>query len=472
MKQWIRATGVLALAASHGAALGGDDAIDALRQELRLLRQEYESRIRSLEERLEQAEATSVAQPGVEAAPVEAVPSPTSPGRGPLTGSAFNPAISAVVQAKLSTYSEDPEDYAIPGFQLGGETGLPPEGFSLDETELTLSANVDTLFYGEVTLGFHEDEQETEVEVEEAFFDTLSLPAGLGLRGGRFYSGIGYLNRFHSHAWDFQDQPLAYRAFLGDQYRDDGVRLTWLAATDLYLDLGGELLQGNQFPGGDSSDAQLGDSRTAFAHLGGDLGTSHSWRAGLSGLWINAHDRRGDGHHHGDDGGGTRFGGDSNLAILDFVWKWAPNGNPRNRNWVFQTEYFYREEDGDLTFNENGMTALLDYDGDQQGWYAQAVYQFLPRWRLGLRYDWLDPDNELKLRDAGGLDPDEVLEETGLDVEGHEPERWSLMADWSPSEFSRLRLQYNRDQSRPDDTDHQWTLQYIMSLGAHGAHEF
>jgi hypothetical protein len=45
------------------------------------------------------------------------------------------------------------------------------------------------------------------------------------------------------------------------------------------------------------------------------------------------------------------------------------------------------------------------------------------------------------------------------------------MADWSPSEFSRLRLQYNRDKSRPV-VDNQWTLQYIMSLGAHGAHEF
>ena len=49
---------------------------------------------------------------------------------------------------------------------------------------------------------------------------------------------------------------------------------------------------------------------------------------------------------------------------------------------------------------------------------------------------------------------------------------WSLMLDWAPSEFSRLRAQYNRDNSRPGGADDQWSLQYIMSLGAHGAHAF
>ena len=114
---------------------------------------------------------------------------------------------------------------------------------------------------------------------------------------------------------------------------------------------------------------------------------------------------------------------------------------------------------------------MLDYDGKQKGLYAQLVYQFMPQWRLGVRYDWLSSDNELRVVDAGGLDPNEVLEETALNSNGYDPDSWSLMADWSPSEFSRLRLQYNRDKSRPV-VDNQWTLQYIMSLGSHGAHEF
>jgi len=46
------------------------------------------------------------------------------------------------------------------------------------------------------------------------------------------------------------------------------------------------------------------------------------------------------------------------------------------------------------------------------------------------------------------------------------------MVDWSGSEFSRIRLQLAQDKSRSDVTDNQAFLQYIMSLGAHGAHKF
>jgi hypothetical protein len=56
-------------------------------------------------------------------------------------------------------------------------------------------------------------------------------------------------------------------------------------------------------------------------------------------------------------------------------------------------------------------------------------------------------------------------------VTDHRPHRVSAMTDFSNSEFSRLRLQFNRDDSRPE-TDNQIVLQYLMSLGAHGAHRF
>jgi hypothetical protein len=54
----------------------------------------------------------------------------------------------------------------------------------------------------------------------------------------------------------------------------------------------------------------------------------------------------------------------------------------------------------------------------------------------------------------------------------YNPIRHTVMADWSPSEFSRVRLQFAQDKSRSDVTDHQVFLQYIVSLGAHGAHKF
>ena len=437
--------------------------IDALRKEIELLREDYETRIRELEQRLETVTSESTAD--VIELPVAAEDRPRT-----VQQNTFNPAVSVVLQGSVNGFTEDPDEYALPGFQVGGEAGLASEGLALDEVELILSASVDQVFSGQATIAAHEDDGETEVDIEEAYIDVLSMPAGSGLRLGRFYSDVGYLNRFHTHAWDFRDAPLVYRAMLGKQYRDDGFQLSWVAPTDTYFRLGTEVMRGGSFPGGESSNTH-GNIQTLFAKTGGDVGDSHSWQAGLSHLWIDAYERAAGGHSHGGNDDGEAFTGDTRLAIADFVWKWAPGGNARERNFKLQGEFFWRDEDGLNEFTEGGSTATLSYDGEQKGLYLQSVYQFMPRWRAGLRYDWLGADNNYSILNAGGLVPAEVLDETALNDMGHDPERWSLMADWSPSEFSRLRLQYNRDESRPV-TDHQWTLQYIMSLGAHPAHQF
>lgn len=125
-----------------------------------------------------------------------------------------------------------------------------------------------------------------------------------------------------------------------------------------------------------------------------------------------------------------------------------------------------------VTFSGDGGEALLPCDGTQNGFYAQGVYQFMPRWRVGLRYDRLWSDNKLQV--AGNTSGEayvDLLDEFAL-LGGYDPWRWALMADYSHSEFSRVRLQYARDHSRPGDADNQFLLQYIMTMGAHGAHKY
>lgn len=363
-------------------------------------------------------------------------------------GGSFNPDISLILSGTYADFKKDPDEYAIPGFALGEETGPGEAGFSLGESELAISANIDPDWYGMFTAAMT---PENEVEVENAYVQTTSLGHGLTIRGGRFYSGIGYLNQQHAHTWDFVDSPLPYRAFLGNQLRDDGVQLRWLAPTDLFMEFGGEWLRGDSFPAGGSAEDGRGTWST-FAHIGGDVGASNSWRAGLSYLNAKADDRITE-SAYGEDS----FTGDTKLVIADLVWKWAPNGNAYDRNFKFQAEYIQRKADGDFTPADS---ETLANNADADGWYAQAIYQFVHGWRVGLRHDELKAD-----------DPGAAFADTVLDTQGHKPQRNSIMVDYANSEFSRLRLQYNRDESSPE-TDDQWFLQYQMALGAHGAHQY
>jgi hypothetical protein len=448
-----------------GADAGGD--MEQLRAELDALRAEYEHRIGDLERRLAAAEA--------QAAPAARTYAPAAPGGSRADGgnSAFNPAIGIIFQGQAWDYAHDPAEYAIPGFPLAGEAGPVAEGFSLGETEINVSGSVDDWFTAWLTLPVHIEDGETHVEVEEAWIETLGLPGGLSLRMGRFFSDIGYLNDRHAHTWDFVDQPLAYQAFLGNQYIDDGVRVRWVAPTDLYFELGAEVLRGDRFPAAGAEHSGFG-AWSMHARLGGDVGLSNSWMAGVS--WLSTESReRIAGHAHGHDGehgdehqdepgedhgeepGLPAFTGDSDVLLAEFVWKWAPNGNWKQRNFKFQAEYLWRDERGFYELPELGE---LPWDVGQQGYYLQAVYQFRPGWRIGARYDTLSGD-----------DPGPAFRGTLLELPASDPSRYSLMADWSHSEFSRVRLQYTRDDAGATGDD-QWGLQYIYSIGAHGAHSF
>ena len=182
------------------------------------------------------------------------------------------------------------------------------------------------------------------MELEEAFIETVALGNGLKIKAGRFFSAIGYLNQQHGHAWDFVDAPLIYRGLFGDQLIDDGVQVSWVAPTDIYLQLGGELLRGERFPAGGASNDGKG-AGTLFAKIGGDIGESHAWQLGLSHWRAEVEERTSGGHHHeGEAEEVPTYSGDSKVTGIDFVWKWAPLGNASERNFKLQGEYFMRDE--------------------------------------------------------------------------------------------------------------------------------
>jgi hypothetical protein len=341
-----------------------------LRALLGEVQQDYEARISELEMRLARAEQAA-ASASDEAAEAFEIAEETAIGQsaGASSANTFNPSLGAILSGLYSNR----------------------DGFELGEAEINLKADVDDRFFGNLTVAVVEEDGEVAVELEEAWLQTTSLPGGVTLKGGRFFSGAGYLNEFHFHTDDFVDRPLPYELFFDEgRYGVDGLQARWVAPTNLLFEIGGETSSG---------------ADTFFATTGGDIGTSHSWQAGYS--FIKSDD--------------DALIGDGELSLVDFVWKWAPNGNSAQRNFKIQGEYF---------------------SSDQSGWYLQGVWQFMPQWRVGLRHDTVE-----------------------------DADRDSLMLDWSPSEFSRLRVQYINDRTLAE-TDDQWFLQYIMSLGAHGAHQF
>ena len=466
MKGSLALFAVAALACvTYPAAGSAADDTAALRAELDALKSEYDARVAALEARIGQLESAAVAAapaPAVSDVPPDIEAAPAAQGS---TATAFNPAMSAILGGSYANLSEDPATYRISGFlPAGDEVGPGDRSFNLGESELTLSANIDPYFMGSLTFAMT---PEDEIEVEEAFFRTLALPSGFTLKGGRFFSGFGYLNEFHAHAWDFVDQPLVYQAFFGGQRAQDGVQLKWLAPTDLFLELGAESGNGDVFPGTRRAANGL-NGTTLFAHFGGDVGESASWRAGASWVDLRAEERA---YEDVDALGNTienAFTGDSRTWIVDATFKWTRPADPLRRSLKLQGEYMSRTEDGELAFDTTGASLTDRYRSEQDGWYVQGVYQFRPRWRAGARYDSLESGTPaIGLVESGAL----TAEDFAL-LSHATPSRTSLMVDWNPSEFSRLRAQISWDDARNAATDEQFFLQYIYSLGVHGAHKF
>ena len=442
-----------------------------LAEQLQALKREYEARIGALEAQLTAMESR--------AQDADQEIASTARAAKPASDNAFNPAIGVVLNGMFSQYSAD--EFEIPGFPTGHESERAADGLSLGHSEIAMSASIDDKFLGNLTLGLgvHPGEP-TEVELEEAYIQTLpgtGLPEGMRIKAGRSLWTFGYLNEQHAHGDDFADRPLPYRAFLDNAYNDDGVEVSFVLPTETYSELGTGLFRGDDFPFGGSSDG-LG-AWSAFARVGGDFGRDSAWRLGgyvLDGKVRN----RGGGHGHEDDEHGEEheeaaengeeehdehghdelfsegmFRGDARLYAIDFRSTWAPTGNARDREVILQGEYFWRKERGTYELapegdEEHGLSE--DFDLTTPGWYLQGVYKFRPEWRVGARYSRLIAPPEMELE--------------------RDPTALAVMLDWSNSEFSRIRLQFNRESFVEDEHDNQVMLQYIMSLGAHPAHTF
>ncbi|MBE3656662.1 TonB-dependent receptor [Vibrio navarrensis] len=343
--------------------------------------------------------------------------------------------------------------------------GSRDRGFGLGHSELMLSSNIDHHFKGQLVTVLASHDGETELELEEAWVETLSLPQGLKLKAGRMLSNIGYLNSKHMHEDAFVERPAVYRALLGGHYFDDGMQLSWLLPTDLFVQTNVELLSGKPIDAGYDEPAAIG-VYTANLQLGGDIGVEHSWRWGISALYnangrqfSAAHDHaheEGEEHDHAGHSHGPSFTG-RNLYGSDFTWKWAPEGNYRQSNLRMTSEYWYLDNRFDAQ-----LATAAGAEQNAYGWYSEVAYQFDPSWTLSTRYG--------EMRTVDG------------DVHAHgdhfhgefsraEVKEWDLALDWHVSHFGRVRGQVTYEKQVHSD-EVLFSMQYVMSFGAHHAHAF
>lgn len=385
---------------------------------------------------------------------------------------AFNPAVSVIIDTLY--YADSSEEgmshlkEEMPGF--GGHHHSDDDhdhgfddGFNLREIEVQISAEVDNYLKASVILAFTDDES----EVETAEIETTCLPWGLQAKAGKFFSNFGYINAQHPHQWDFTDQPLIYELALGSHgLNDTGVQASWLAPTPFYLLTGVEAFQGDndymfnevdsdEYPSDDGPRVGVG-----WLKIAPNLAGNHACQFGVFGGYgknQEVHDEDDDGiHDEWLDGHSWFWGG-------DVVYKYDSSRPYGQGDVTVQAEYFGRKMD--MTVRRSDLEPdLVDHDktNRQDGFYAQAVYGFLPRWRGGLRLDMVGLINSVDFPD-------------GSDDDYGDSWRSSAMLDFSPSEFSRIRFQVsNGDYETEDGSENAWEgfIQLTVSLGAHGAHTF
>ncbi len=345
-----------------------------------------------------------------------------------------------------------------------GDHDPQQRGFNARNMEIALDGAVDPYFEGFANIVLKLDNNnETSIELEEAFMQTTNLPFGLQLKGGQFFSAFGRLNPTHPHTWEFADAPLVSGRLLGpDGLRGVGAQIAWVVPVPWYS----QLYLGMQEGRGSTafSFRNPGDSGRFFGRLTDD----RELRGLQDFVWIPRWENSFNPSETQTVLGGVSAALGSNetgatartqIYGADFLYKWksarAEGGFPFVK---WQTEWMYRRFEADRGV---GMEFPIAETFHDWGMYSQMLWGFKKGWVAGLRGDYLH------------------MQGSRFTAENERQSRSRITADltWYPTEFSKIRLQYNHDwleenfflAGREVDSI---ILQFEFILGAHGAHKF
>ena len=464
--------------------------LEALKKEIEELRRsdaEKQRKLDELQRRIQAMESQSSAQekPAVpESALDKALKEIESPSPPPLStdllsrqigGTTFR-LIDVSLDALFAAGTSTERDESLQRLQ-GGDHDPRKRGFTVQQAELSFTGAVDPYFTGETHLLFLIDPAlgDTRVELEEAILTTQALPYGLQLKGGFYLTEFGLINPTHPHAWDWLDQPVINTRLFGpDGLRQAGLRLGWLTPLPWFS----ELYVGVQNADGETASSFLANEEFFGRRpIGGRPFVKRDVRS-LKDLLYFA---RWENFWNLSDEVGAKLGisgvfgpnasgpdGDTRIYGADLKVRWRPTNN--FRGWPFvlwQSEIMQRDYTADRLFDDSDPGNAIDLPREtlrDWGLYTQALYGFSYGWAAGLRYEYAS-GSEASVLTFNGRDGDPFRDDR---------HRISPLLVWHPSEFSRLRLQYNYDRAEhlEHKDGHSVWLGVEFLYGAHPAHKY
>jgi hypothetical protein len=332
----------------------------------------------------------------------------------------------AVAQQR-SSLSFNPDIGVIGDFQASYlSQGKKNFDMYLNETEVSLQAVVDPYARADFFLSFGRDPETGKygASVEEAYLTTLSLPAKLQLKVGKFREAVGRINPSHPHALPFIDLPNAYVNLFGDEgLNDEGASLSWLIPNNaFYQELVLQTTAG--FSESPAFARSEGNHLVYLGHLKNffTLSDNATLELGITGI-----------------SGPNDSARITNIAAGDLTYKWKPVQMNTYRSVTWQSEFYYSHAD----YTEG--TSINSF-----GLYSFLQYQVTKRWFLTGRYDYAQKPYNKAIKEQA----------------------YSLTAGWYATEFSKIEFEGKTTDLNTQSRFYQAWLRWIFVIGAHGAHQY
>jgi hypothetical protein len=330
-------------------------------------------------------------------------------------------------QQTRSTLSFNPDIGVIGDFQ-GSYISRGKRNFNayLNETEISLQATVDPYVRADFFLSFARDPETGKygAEVEEGYLTTLSLPAQLQLKLGKFREAVGRINPTHPHALPFIDLPNAYVNYFGEEgLNDEGLSLSWLVPNKKFY----QELVFQATSGLSESPSFFRRETNRFIYLGHlknffTLSDDATLELGFTGIT-----------------GPNDSSRTTSIGAADLTYKWKPVKMNTYRSLTWQSEFYYSRANLSDNFSINSF-----------GLYSFLQYQLAKRWFLTGRYDYAQKPYDKK-----------IVEQA-----------YSFTGGWYATEFSKIELEGKTTGYNTDKRFYQAWLRWIFVIGAHGAHQY